>query len=313
MKRILVTGGAGYIGSVCVKSLCDAGHTVIVIDNLSKGKKEFLDERALFYEGDLCDEDFVDSVFSKQKPEEVIHFAGYKAVGESMTDAPKYSDNIIGTIHLLNAMVRYKVHKIIFSSSAAVYGVPDVTCVDESCPTNPINYYGFTKLETENLLKWYSKIHGIVYVALRYFNVAGDVLGYVDPEAQNIMPILMEVATGKRDELVIFGHDYETKDGTCVRDYIHVQDLVDAHILALDCKTSEIINLGTGDGYSVKELVDFTSEIIGKELPFSYGDRRAGDPAALCASFGRAKKVLGWTPKRSIKEMLQSTYDAYLD
>ena len=309
--KILVTGGAGYIGSVCVKTLCDANHSVMVLDNLSKGSKNLVDERAVFYEGDLCDTAFLDKVFSDEKPDAVIHFAAYKAVGESMVNAPKYSDNIVGSINLLNSMVKYDVKKIIFSSSAAVYGMPSVSCVDETADTNPINYYGFTKLEMEKIMFWYGKIHGIVSIALRYFNVAGDVLGYVDPNAQNILPIIMEVVTGKRDKLVVFGNDYDTVDGTCVRDYIHIQDLVDAHVSALSCDSSEIINLGTGKGYSVKELIDVTSEIVGKELAFEYGDRRSGDPASLSASNEKAKKILNWNPKFGLKEMIKSTYDAY--
>lgn len=311
-KRILIVGGAGYIGSVAVKSLIEKGYDVIVIDNLSKGIKSLVDEKAKFYHGDLCDKEFVNEVFSKNKIDAVMNFAAYKAVGESMQNAIKYSDNIVGMINLLNAMVENNIKLIIYSSSAAVYGLPDKKIIDESEKTNPINYYGYTKLACEDLMSWYSKIYNIKYCSLRYFNVAGDGgLNYIDPEAENILPIIMEVVFGKRDKLTIFGNDYNTIDGTCVRDYIHVLDLVDAHILALDLKYSEIINLGTSKGFSVKELLGTTKEVTMKDILFEYGPRRAGDPTSVSASNNKAKEVLGWEPKRTLKEMIKSTYGAY--
>ena len=311
-KRILIAGGAGYIGSIAVKSLIEKGYNVIVIDNLSKGIKSLVDKKAKFYQGDLCNKEFVNKVFSENKIDAVINFAGYKAVGESMQNAVKYSDNITGMINLLNAMVENNIKLIIYSSSAAVYGLPDKEIVNENEKTNPINYYGYTKLACENLMNWYSKIYNIKYCSLRYFNVAGDGgLNYIDPEAENILPIIMEVVFGKRNKLTIFGNDYNTPDGTCIRDYIHVLDLVYAHILALDLKQSEIINLGNSKGFSVKELLDTTKEIISREIPFEYGPKRAGDPASLLASNNKAKDVLGWEPKHTLKDMIKSTYNAY--
>lgn len=309
--NVVVTGGAGYIGSVAVKTLLDNGHDVVVVDNLSKGKVELVDKRAKIFTVDLVDIDSLMAVFSGYKVDAVMHFAGYKAVGESMKDAVKYSDNIIGTINLLKCMVATDVKKIIYSSSAAVYGAPEESVVSEESAVEPVNYYGFTKLECEKLIEWFSRVHGISYVSLRYFNVAGDVLGYVDPEAQNVLPIIMETVVGKRDEFVVFGDDYDTPDGSCVRDYIHVQDLVDAHIMALSVDRSCAINLGSSKGYSVKELLAITKEVSGVDFSFSIGARREGDPGMLVASNSFAKEILGWEAKRDIKDMVKSTYEAY--
>lgn len=305
---ILITGGAGYIGSVAVDLLIE-NEEVIVIDNLSKGKKELVNKKAKFYELDLKDN--LDKVFEENKIEYIIHFAAYKSVEESMNNAVKYSDNIVGSINLLNAAVKYKVKKIIFSSTAAVYGETQEILTEES-KTDPINFYGFAKLEVENIIKWYNKIHGLKYTILRYFNVAGDGgLNYIDPSAQNVIPIIMEVITGERKEFCIFGTDYDTRDGTCIRDYIHVLDLVDAHIKALKTDYEGIINLGSSTGTSVKELVSATEEIINKKLPVNMSDRRAGDPALVLASNEKAKRILNWKPKHNIKEMIQSTLKAY--
>lgn len=310
--NILVTGGAGYVGSACVAELVRTNHKVIVVDNLANGNQKFVDKKARFYGADLTDEAKLEEVFNENKIEAVIHFAAYKAVEESMENAPKYSDNIKGTLNLLNMMVKHKVAKLICSSSAAVYGVPKEGRVDEKTPENPINYYGFTKLMCEKLIDWYSKIHGLKYVCLRYFNVAGDAgLKYVDKDAKNIFPILMEVLTGKREKLTIYGSDYETRDGTCVRDYIDINDLVDAHLLALDAEGNHIINLGTSNGVTVKELVEATELVTGKKLPYEFGPRRKGDPPILIASNTKAKDILRWEPKRTIKEMIESTCQAY--
>jgi len=310
--NILVSGGAGYIGSACVKKLIEKGDKVIVVDNLSKGKKELVDEKAEFFEGDLIDEEFLEKVFKNNEIDAVIHFAAYKAVGESMKNLEKYNDNIIGTINILDMMVRYSVKKIIFSSSAAVYGEPEYVPVDEKHRLKPINYYGFTKQKCEEIIDWYGKLKGIVGISLRYFNVSGDAgLNYIDPEAENVFPIIMEVFTGERDKFVIFGNDYDTFDGTCVRDYIDINDLVDAHILSLDLDKSEIINLGSSNGTSVKELVEIFEEVCGKELKKEIGGRREGDPAKLTASAEKAEMVLGWRPKRSVKDMVKSTVGAY--
>ncbi len=310
--KILVTGGAGYIGSVAVKALVSKGYEVIVVDNLSKGKIKLVDSKAKFYEVDLTDKEKLSFVFNEEDIDAVIHFAGYKAVEESMSNAVKYSDNISGTINLLNLMVKHNVEKIIFSSSAAVYGLPDKKIIDENEKTNPINYYGYTKLFCENLIDWYSKIYGIKYCALRYFNVAGDGgLNYIDPDANNLFPLVMNVITGKQDKLMIFGGDYNTEDGTCKRDYIDINDLVHAHILALDCDKNEVINIGTGKGYSVKEVVNAFSKVLGKEVPSEIKPRRKGDPETLIASNTKAKEVLGWNPRKDLLDMVKSTYNAY--
>ncbi|MCK5611107.1 UDP-glucose 4-epimerase GalE [Candidatus Pacearchaeota archaeon] len=309
-KKILVTGGAGYIGSVCVKRLIEKGYEVCVIDNLIKGRKELVDKKAELYEGDLTDKDFVRSVFDKNKFDAVIHFAAYKAVGESMKNAVKYSDNIVGSINLLNQMAKSGVKKIIFSSTAAVYGNKDGV-VNEEVSTDPINFYGFTKLKIEEILEWYNKIYEINYIAFRYFNVAGDELNYVDPNAENIFPIIMEVIKKKREKLIIFGEDFDTKDGAGVRDYVDVRDLVDAHILAIDADYTGVLNLGNGNGFSVKELIGAFEKIGGVSINVEIGPRREGDPGKLIASNEKAKRLLGWTPKFSLDDMVKSTLKAY--
>jgi UDP-glucose 4-epimerase len=310
--NILVTGGAGYIGSVAVRELIKAGHKVIVVDNLSKGNKRLVDKKADFYQGDLINPVFLEGVFSQHSFDAVIHFAGYKAAGESMYKPELYSENILGSINLLNCMLKHKVKKIIFSSSAAVYGNPEYAPVDENHPTRPINYYGFTKLKVEEIISWYANLKGLIGINLRYFNVAGDGgLNYVDPHAQNIFPLIMEVLSGKRKELTVFGNDYETKDGTGVRDYIDVNDLVRAHLLALKLDRSETINLGTSKGVSVKDLITWTEEVTGKKVNWKFGPRREGDPAILTASNHKAKKILGWEPQVNTKEMIRSTFQAY--
>lgn len=312
-KTILVTGGAGYIGSATVKSLIEKGFEVVMVDNLAKGKKDLVDSKAIFYELDLVDKSALENVFQKHQIDSVIHFAAYKAVEESMENAVKYSDNIIGTINLLNLMVENNVKQIIYSSSACVYGEPRKIPVDENCEIQPpINFYGYTKMAGEQLLDWYAKIHQVQYVILRYFNVAGDAgLKYVDPGAQNVFPILMEVLTGQREKFLILGNDYDTRDGTCIRDYVDVNDLVDAHILALNLTSNEIINLGTSEGVSVLELFKLTQEVTGKQLNYKFTARRKGDPAAVVASNQKAKNVLGWEPKHNVRQMIESTFNAY--
>lgn len=305
--KVLVTGGAGYIGSVVVKKLLDEGHFVVVVDNLSKGKKELVDSRAKLYDKDLTED--LSGVFSN-KIDAVIHFAAYKAVEESMVNAVKYSDNIIGYLNLLKYCVRNNVKKFIFSSTAAVYEEMDGP-LTESSPTNPANFYGFTKLEIEKTLSWYNKINDLSYISLRYFNVAGDYLSFIDPEAKNVFPILAETVIGKREKFIIYGDDYPTFDGTCIRDYIHIEDLVDAHILALKSSFDGILNLGSENGYSVKQLVDSFKEISGKDFTVEIGDRRVGDPATVIASCKKAKEVLNWQPKHPLKDMVQSTLLAY--
>jgi len=304
--RIIVTGGAGYIGSACAKALLEAGHLVVIVDNMSKGKKELVDERAEFLELDICNPE-LEKAFPADA---IVHIAAYKAVGESMLDPNKYSDNIKGTLNLLRMMTKHGTKKIVYSGSAAVYGMPKYSPIDESHPTLPINYYGYTKLCSEELIKWYSQTKGIEYVSLRYFNVIGDFgLKYIDPEPQNVLPLLMETAIGKRDKFIIFGDNYETRDGTCVRDYVHIKDLVDAHLLALDSRNG-IVNLGTAKGTTVTELVAAVKEVTG-EFPVEIGEKRDGDPAELVASNAHAKEVLGWIPKCDLKDAIKGTFEAY--
>ena len=312
-QTVLVTGGAGYIGSVVVLKLLDRGYKVVVVDNLSKGIRELVDVRAKFYEVDLVNFEDLKKVFDNERIDIVMHIASYKAAGESMKDAPKYSDNITGLINVMNLMVQKNIKNIIFSSSAAVYGSPKYCPIDELHPFDPINYYGFTKLEGEKIIQWYSKIYNIHYVFLRYFNVVGDGgLGYLDPCPKNVLPIIMEVVFGQREKLTIFGNDYDTRDGTCIRDYINVSDLVEAHILALDLKENEIINLGSSSGISVGELVEGVRKIAGKDFDVEFGDRREGDPAKLTSSNKKAFDLLGWKPKKTLDETLDETYKVYL-
>ncbi len=304
--KILVTGGAGYIGSVCVNSLIEKNHQVIVVDNLSKGKKELVNKKAKFYQSDLTDKDSLKKIFSENKIDAIIHFASYKSVEESMENAQKYSDNILGTINLLNSIVEFKVKKIIFSSSAAVYGAQKNEIVSEDSEKNPINFYGFTKLECEKIIEWYGKIHKIKYNLLRYFNVVGDVLGYDDPDAKNLFPIILEVVNGKREKLLIFGKDYPTRDGTCVRDYIDIRDLVRAHILALNTDYDGPINLGTNKGYTTKEILDLFIKVYGKKINYDYANRRKGDCASLIASNKLAKEIIQWSPTIKLEDTIQS-------
>ncbi len=311
-QTILVTGGAGYIGSVTVFRLILLGYSVIVIDNLKKGKKEVVDKKALLIEGDILDEELLHKIFSEHKIDKIIHFAALKSAGESMQDLVSYSQNITGTINILNKMVEHGVKDIIFSSSAAVYGEPEEEIIEETHPTKPVNFYGFTKLEAERIIDWYVKLKDISCISLRYFNVAGDGgLSYIDPSAENIFPIIGEVISKKRKSLEIYGDDYNTRDGSCIRDYIHVEDVASAHIKALNLKGSHTINLGTSKGVSVLELVDVFKEVVKEDILYTVGPRREGDPAVLVASNKKAKELLNWEPKKTVKEMVESTLTAY--
>ena len=305
--NILVTGGAGYIGSHVVLDLLDSGHEVTVLDDLSLGFEKNVDVRAKFIRGSTLSEQDLKTAFSTG-PDAVIHLAAWKAAGESMVHPEKYSiNNIIGTLKLLMAMVDSGVQKMIFSSSAAIYGYPEYLPVDEKHRTDPINYYGYTKLAIEENLRWYSRLKGISFVSLRYFNAAGyDSKNRVtEPEQnpQNLLPIVMEVAAGKRDKLEIYGDDYNTADGTCIRDYIHVSDLASAHTKAIQFLQREgkdlLVNLGTGCGHSVLDVVREAKQITKHPIPSEFVERRPGDPEELIASFEMATDVLKWTPVHS--------------
>ena len=318
--HILVIGGAGYIGSHVVKELLKNGQQVTVLDDLSTGQEVNLFSKANFIKGSILDIPLLEDAMSRQV-EGVIFLAGKKAVGESMENPGKYAEtNLIGVINVLNVMVKYNVKKFIFSSSASVYGTPDYLPVDEKHPLNPISFYGFTKLTTEYLLKWYDELKGIRFVALRYFNAVGyDADGEIkglEKNPQNLLPILMEVAIGKRSSLSVYGNDYETPDGTCVRDYIHVTDLATGHRKALEYLnsggTSEYINLGTGKGISVMEMIKKTETIIGHDIHYTFAPRRPGDPAVVEASVDKAATILGWKAEHSDPEnIIQTTWNVY--
>ncbi len=317
--RILVVGGAGYIGSHVVKALLDSNITVRVFDNLSTGQEINLFQTAEFIKGDILDADAL--LKALDGVDGVVHLAAKKAVGESMEYPEKYAqNNITGTLNLLNAMVQQKVNYFVFSSSAAVYGMPKETVLDETVPVNPINFYGFTKLEIERFLEWYDRLKNIKFISLRYFNAVGyDETGTIkglEKNPQNLLPIIMETAIGQRKSFSIFGNDYPTRDGTCIRDYIHVSDLASAHVLALQYLTqnnqSQILNLGTGRGLSVLEMVKKTEELLNLSLNYRFADRRQGDPAILTASAQKAKEVLGWEPTHSsLENIIRSTYRVY--
>lgn len=318
MAKVLVIGGAGYIGSHVVKALLQKGHRVCVFDNLSTGQKVNLFDMADFEEGDILDYTRLSEVM-RQGFDAVVHLAAKKAVGESMENPNKYSlNNIQGSLNILMTMADNNVKNIVFSSSAAVYGMPEYLPVDEKHPLNPINYYGFTKLEIEKFMDWYDRLKGIKYVALRYFNAVGydadgDIKGK-EKNPQNLLPIIMETATGVRDVMSVFGSDYDTRDGTCIRDYIHVSDLATAHVLAIEKlmegMPSAVLNLGTGEGTSVKEIIEAAERVIGTKLNVKYADRRPGDPAVLIASSKKARELLGWKPLyTNIDDIIQTTWN----
>jgi len=318
--KVLVIGGAGYIGSHVVKALLAAKHDVTVFDNLSSGQLCNLFPEAALIAGDIRHADDIDKAFARGF-DACIHLAAFKAVGESMSEPEKYSvNNITGTLNILNAASAHNCKNIVFSSSAAVFGQPEYVPMDEKHPTKPESYYGFTKLEIERFLGWYDTIKGIKYAALRYFNAAG-----YDPEGkifglernpQNLLPIIMEVASGWRKELQIYGQDYDTRDGTCIRDYVHVSDLAVAHVNALEYISSKreslIVNLGSESGVSVTEMVEAARRITGREIPAKYVGRRPGDASALYATSERARKLIGWAPKFSdVDTLIKTTWVVY--
>jgi UDP-glucose 4-epimerase len=317
--KILVTGGAGYIGSHTVKELVNNKHKVLIYDNLSSGHKEAVNAKAKLVVRDLADLDKLNKVFKSFKPEAVIHFAAFIEVPESVENPGKYYyNNVCFGINLLEAMAKYKVKNIIFSSSAAVYGNPEKVPVSEDSDKNPINPYGQTKLMFEEILKDYDVAYGIKSVALRYFNAAGasasGEIGQDPKHFTHVIPIIIKTALGEFKEFTIYGKDYPTPDGTCIRDYIHVEDLARAHRLALDYlkkqKKSNVFNLGKGKGNSNLELVNCVKKIAGINFKVKYGPRRPGDPARLIADAKKAAKELKWTPKYDrIESIIETAYN----
>ena len=312
-NRILVLGGAGYIGSHTVYALIENGEDVIVIDNLETGFRKAVHPDAIFYEGGICDTEFLDGVFKKEKIDGVIHFAASSQVGESMTNPLKYYDNNVGgTRNLLEAMLRHNIDNIVFSSSAATYGEPDCVPIMEDDRTEPTNCYGETKVAMEKMFRWTETAHNLRYVSLRYFNACGahenGKIGEAHDPETHLIPLVLQVPAGKRTDIKIFGTDYPTKDGTCVRDYIHVSDLADAHILAMrylmNGGKSDIFNLGNGIGFTVREVVAAAEKVVGKPIAFEDTSRRAGDPAQLVASSEKAREILGWNPTRADLEFI---------
>ncbi len=317
--KILVLGGAGYIGSHTVYELIDAGEEVVIADNLETGHIEAVHPEAKFYQGDIRDRNFCDQIFEQEEIDGVIHFAANSLVGESMTDPLKYYDNNLnGTKVLLQSMVAHGVDKIVFSSTAATYGEPKNIPILESDPTEPTNAYGETKLSMEKMMKWTGVAHGLKYVALRYFNACGahksGEIGEAHNPESHLIPLILQVPNGKREAISVFGDDYDTKDGTCVRDYIHVTDLAQAHILAIryliDGNDSDVFNLGNGVGFTVKEVIETAEKVTGGPIKSEMCARRAGDPAQLIASSEKARTVLGWKPEHAdLEEIIASAWN----
>ncbi len=319
--NLLIIGGAGYIAGHLGVDLVKKNYSVTVFDNLSKGFKDNIPKGAEFVLGDILNNEDLEKVFSMKKFDAVFHFAAFKAAGESMIIPQKYAvNNIMGSLNIFNKMIEYNVPKIIFSSSAAVYGEPEYCPIDEKHRLQPENYYGYSKLAIEENLFWYSKIKGIQYGILRYFNAAGyDVQGRVstvEREVTNLIPVAMETIIGKREYLPVYGNDYNTRDGTCIRDYIHTNDLADAHIKALeylmDNKDNLLVNLGQSNGVSVMEVIHSVERVTGKKMKFKIEGRRLGDPVTVIASNKLAFQKIGWQPRCSdIDTIVKTTYDVY--
>lgn len=315
---VLVVGGAGYIGSHAVYQLIDAGQEVVVIDHLKSGHREAIHPKARFYEGDIRDRPFLDTVFETETIDQVIHFAAFSLVGESMEHPLAYFDNnVYGTQVLLEAMMAHDVKQIVFSSTAATYGEQEQMPILETAVTNPTNAYGETKLMMEKMMRWCETAYGLNYVALRYFNVAGarstGEIGEDHTPETHLVPLVLEVANNQRPVISIYGDDYATEDGTCIRDYIHVEDLIDAHLLALEYlkqgNTSDVFNLGSSRGFSVREIIEAARRVTGHAIPEQVVARRAGDPSTLIAGSDKAKTVLGWNPSRTdIETIIQDAW-----
>jgi UDP-glucose 4-epimerase len=298
--NVFVTGGAGYIGSVCVEELLEAGHDVTVYDNLSEGHRSAVDNRAVFIHARLSDVDNINEAVRDAKPEAILHFAAHAQVGESMVNPSKYfRNNVANGLNLLDAAVAAGVKKFVFSSTCATYGPPERVPMTEDLPQRPINPYGESKLMFEKMLRWYHQIHGLAFVAFRYFNAAGasEKFGEHHRQETHLIPNILQVPLGRAKQCEIFGTDYPTPDGTCIRDYIHVIDLAQAHILALQPGAQGFYNLGNGDGYSVRQVINVCEKAVGRPIATVEKPRRPGDPPKLVASAAKAMSELGWKPK----------------
>ncbi len=321
MQSILVTGGAGYIGAHIVDLLCKKGFNVIVLDNLSTGFKENLNQKSKFIKGDILDKVILRSIFEKYSINSIIHMAACKSVNESFLNPNKYTENnILGSINLIMLAIEYNVEKFIFSSTAAVYGYPEYNPIDEEHPLRPINHYGFTKLYIEKYLAWVSKFQNIKFVSLRYFNAAGystnnNLIKHTEKKPENLLPIVMEVASNKRNHINIYGNDYDTQDGTCIRDYVHVLDLAEAHIKALDflnVNQNMAFNLSSGYSHSVLEVIKKLEILLNKKIKFKFSNRREGDPPILVSKSKQAHQLLKWEVRYSdIDNILSSMYHYY--
>jgi UDP-glucose 4-epimerase len=314
--RIFLTGGAGYIGSVCSELLLNEGHEIAIFDNLSEGHRRAVDSRANFIRGELADRMQVEAALSSTRPDAVMHFAAYALVPESMRDPSKYfRNNIANGLNLLDAMMATRVQRIIFSSTCAIFGPPERVPLDETAHPRPVSPYGESKLAFENILRWYDEIHALKFVSLRYFNAAGatENLGEDHRPETHLIPNVLKVALGQSPNVEIYGTDYETPDGTCIRDYIHIVDLARAHILALGATASGFYNLGTGGGSSVREVIAACRKISGRKIETIEKPRRPGDPPRLIASSEKIKKELGWRPNfQSLDAIVESAWKWHL-
>lgn len=313
--RVVVTGGAGYIGATTVQSLIESGHDCVVFDNLSKGHAQAIPDSVQLIEGDVADRALLENVFREHRPEAVLHFAAWIEAGESMRVPEKYfRNNSASTLTLLESMMANGIGKLIFSSTAALYGEPERIPIQEEAPLRPTNAYGESKLLVERMLAWFHRIHGFRYASLRYFNAAGSNghSGELHEPESHLIPLVLQVASGKREHISIYGTDYPTEDGTCIRDYIHVSDLADAHVLALEALDQHdklIYNLGNGTGFSVRQVIDSARRVTGKAIKAVETARRAGDPAVLVASSEKIRRELNWRPKHAdLEEIISSAW-----
>ena len=317
--NVLITGGAGYIGSVVTSQVIDAHHHVVLYDDLSHGHKKAIHPQATFIQGNLSDKELLLKTLKDHQIEAVIHFAAFIEAGESMQKPEKYfRNNTVNTLNLLEALIETHVNQLVFSSTAAVYGNPETTPITEDMPLQPTNAYGESKLMVEHMLRWFNQIHGLKYTSLRYFNASGatDTLGEDHQPETHLIPLAIAAVMGKRDALKLFGTDYPTPDGTCIRDYIHVEDLATAHVLALEnmAKTSGqsrfIYNLGSEKGFSNREVIEAVGQVAGKPVPYEEALRRPGDPAILVASSQKIQRELGWKPTyKDIKDIITSAWN----